>query len=92
MNIRLVLASGAALGAIAFASPVFAQSSPATEPVAEEEGGIVVTARRLDEARERDHAATGFATKQGDDGVMSGRGLHVRSVMRSFPLRQTNRD
>ena len=47
---------------------------------------------RLDEARERDHAAAGLATEQGDDGVMSGRGLHARSVMRSFPLRQTNRD
>ena len=47
---------------------------------------------RLDEARERDHPAAGLATEQGDDGVMSGRGLHARSVMRSFPLRQTNRD
>ena len=50
MNVRLVLASGAALGAIAFASPAFAQGAPATEPVAEEEGGIVVTARRQSES------------------------------------------
>lgn len=48
--------------------------------------------RHLDEAGERDHAAASLTTKQGDDGVMSGRGLHGRSVMRSFPLRQTNRD
>ena len=57
--------------------------------VISESGGVE---GRLDEARERDHAAAGLATEQGDDGVMSGRGLHARSVMRSFPLRQTNRD
>lgn len=50
MNVRLVLASGAALGAIAFASPAFAQSAPTTQPAAEEEGGIVVTARRQSES------------------------------------------
>ena len=48
--------------------------------------------RHLDQPGERDHAVAGLATKQGDDGVMTGRGLHGRSVMRSFPLRQTNRD
>ena len=48
--------------------------------------------RRRHQSGERDHAAAGLATKQGDDGVMSVRGLHRRSVMRSFPLRQTNRD
>ena len=48
--------------------------------------------RRLDQPDERDHAVAGLATEQGDDGVMSGRGLHGDSVRRSFPHRQTNRD
>lgn len=48
MNVRLALASGAALGAIAVAAPAAAQdaAAPAT---AEEEGGIIVTARRQSE-------------------------------------------
>jgi iron complex outermembrane receptor protein len=50
MNVRLVLASGAALGAIALSSPALAQDAPASEPAAEEEGGIVVTARRQSES------------------------------------------
>lgn len=50
MNVRLVLASGAALGAIALASPALAQEVPASDPAAEEEGGIVVTARRQSES------------------------------------------
>ena len=51
MNIRLVLASGAALGAIALSYPALAQEAP-VDPVAEEEqpGGIVVTARRQSES------------------------------------------
>ncbi|MEO0056779.1 MAG: hypothetical protein RIT17_215, partial [Pseudomonadota bacterium] len=32
MNVRLVLASGAALGAIALASPALAQDVPASDP------------------------------------------------------------
>ncbi|RNJ63558.1 MAG: TonB-dependent receptor [Porphyrobacter sp. IPPAS B-1204] len=50
MNVRLVLASGAALGAIAMSAPAFAQDAPADQPVAEEEGGIIVTARRQSES------------------------------------------
>lgn len=50
MNVRLVLASGAALGAIALASPAIAQDASVDQPVAEEEGGIVVTARRQSES------------------------------------------
>jgi iron complex outermembrane receptor protein len=50
MNVRLVLASGAALGAIALSSPALAQDAPASEPAAEEEGGIIVTARRQSES------------------------------------------
>jgi iron complex outermembrane recepter protein len=50
MNVRLVLASGAALGAIAFASPALAQDATVTGPAAEEPGGIVVTARRQSES------------------------------------------
>lgn len=50
MNIRLVLASGAALGAIAVSAPVAAQQTPADQSVAEEQGGIVVTARRQSES------------------------------------------
>jgi iron complex outermembrane receptor protein len=48
MNFRLVLASGAALGAIALSAPVMAQDAPDTAQ-AEEEGGIIVTARRQSE-------------------------------------------
>ncbi|MFO6428988.1 TonB-dependent receptor [Erythrobacter sp. W302b] len=50
MNVRLVLASGAALGAIALSSPALAQDASASEPAAEEEGGIIVTARRQSES------------------------------------------
>ena len=51
MNARLVLASGAALGAFAFALPAAAQEAPADPAAAaEEEGGIVVTARRQSES------------------------------------------
>lgn len=52
MNIRLVLASGAALGAIALSAPAMAQEAPASAPAAaeEEEGNaIIVTARRQSE-------------------------------------------
>lgn len=50
MNIRLVLASGAALGAIALSAPAMAQEAPDTAPAAEEEGNaIIVTARRQSE-------------------------------------------
>jgi iron complex outermembrane receptor protein len=49
MNVRLVLASGAALGAIALAAPAAAQQeAPAAET--QEEGGIIVTARRQSES------------------------------------------
>jgi len=48
MNVRLVLASGAALGAIALSAPATAQNAPDTAQ-AEEEGGIIVTARRQSE-------------------------------------------
>ncbi len=49
MKVRLVLASGAALGAIALAAPAAAQQAPAGA-AAEEEGGIIVTARRQSES------------------------------------------
>ncbi|WP_169712938.1 TonB-dependent receptor [Erythrobacter colymbi] len=50
MNIRLVLASGAALGAIALSAPAMAQEARETTPAAEEEGNaIIVTARRQSE-------------------------------------------
>ncbi len=51
MNVRLLLASGAALGAIALAAPASAQSAPAADEAAqtEGEGGIIVTARRQSE-------------------------------------------
>jgi iron complex outermembrane receptor protein len=50
MNFRLVLASGAAIGAIALAAPATAQEAPADPAAAaEEEGGIIVTARRQSE-------------------------------------------
>jgi iron complex outermembrane recepter protein len=50
MNVRLVLASGAALGAIAVSVPATAQDAPGTEQAAEEETGIIVTARRQSES------------------------------------------
>jgi iron complex outermembrane receptor protein len=52
MNVRLLLATGAGLGAIALASPAAAQSAPASEQAApsEDEGGIIVTARRQSES------------------------------------------
>ncbi|QDH34310.1 TonB-dependent receptor [Porphyrobacter sp. YT40] len=51
MNIRLVLASGAALGALALSMPAAAQQTTAEDPAAEEEGqGIIVTARRQSES------------------------------------------
>lgn len=50
MNVRLVLASGAALGVIAVSVPATAQDAPATEQAAEEETGIIVTARRQSES------------------------------------------
>ncbi|MBI1404357.1 MAG: TonB-dependent receptor [Porphyrobacter sp.] len=53
MNARIVLATGAALGAIAFATPAFAQDAPdqarSTEQSAEESNAIIVTARRQSE-------------------------------------------
>ena len=50
MNIRLVLASGAALGAIALSAPAIAQDAPAADQAAEEDNAIVVTARRQSES------------------------------------------
>lgn len=50
MNIRLVLASGAALGAIALSAPALAQDAPATDPAADEDNAIIVTARRQSES------------------------------------------
>jgi iron complex outermembrane receptor protein len=49
MNIRLVLASGAALGAIALSSPAIAQDVPAADQAAEDDNAIIVTARRQSE-------------------------------------------
>lgn len=49
MNVRLLLASGAALGAIAVSAPAAAQSAPESEPTAESSGEIMVTARRQSE-------------------------------------------
>ncbi|MCZ8368913.1 MAG: TonB-dependent receptor [Porphyrobacter sp.] len=49
MNIRLVLASGAALGAIALSAPALAQDAPDSAPAAEEDNAIIVTARRQSE-------------------------------------------
>jgi iron complex outermembrane receptor protein len=46
----MVLVSGAALGAIALASPALAQDDPADQPIAEDENAIVVTARRQSES------------------------------------------
>lgn len=50
MNIRLVLASGAALGAIALSAPAIAQDAPAADPAAQEDNAIIVTARRQSES------------------------------------------
>lgn len=51
MNVRMVLASGAALSAIALAAPASAQSAPTDQAATEEEqGGIIVTARRQSES------------------------------------------
>ncbi|MCL9982724.1 MAG: TonB-dependent receptor [Erythrobacter sp.] len=50
MNIRLVLASGAALGAIALSAPAIAQDAPSDAPAAEEDNAIIVTARRQSES------------------------------------------
>jgi iron complex outermembrane receptor protein len=50
MNIRLALASGAALGAIALSAPAIAQNAPAADPAAEEDNAIIVTARRQSES------------------------------------------
>ena len=50
MNIRLVLASGAALGAIALSAPAIAQDAPAADQAAEEDNAIIVTARRESES------------------------------------------
>lgn len=50
MNVRLVLASGAALGAIALAAPAAAQDAPAAAPAAEDDNAIIVTARRQSES------------------------------------------
>lgn len=51
MNVRLVYLSGAALSAIALASPTFAQqSAPATATAQEEGNAIIVTARRQSES------------------------------------------
>lgn len=49
MNIRLVLASGAALGAIALSAPAIAQDVPAADQAAEDDNAIIVTARRQSE-------------------------------------------
>ncbi|MFY7745301.1 MAG: TonB-dependent receptor plug domain-containing protein, partial [Erythrobacter sp.] len=51
MNIRLTLATGAALGAIALAVPAAAQDAPAAgTTAAEDENAIIVTARRQSES------------------------------------------
>ena len=50
MNVRLVLASGAALGAIALATPAVAQEVSANDQVAEDDNAIIVTARRQSES------------------------------------------
>jgi iron complex outermembrane receptor protein len=50
MNIRLVLACGAALGAIALSAPAIAQDAPAADPAAQEDNAIIVTARRQSES------------------------------------------
>ncbi len=50
MNFRLVLASGAALGAIALSAPAMAQEVASADPAAEENNAIIVTARRQSES------------------------------------------
>ncbi|WP_086616702.1 TonB-dependent receptor [Erythrobacter tepidarius] len=50
MNIRLVLASSAALGAIALSAPAIAQDAPAADQAAQEDNAIIVTARRQSES------------------------------------------
>ena len=50
MNIRLALASGAALGAIALSAPAIAQNAPSDAQAAEEDKAIIVTARRQSES------------------------------------------
>jgi len=50
MNIRLALASSAALGAIALSAPAIAQNAPSGAPAAEEDNAIIVTARRQSES------------------------------------------
>lgn len=50
MNIRLTLASGAALGAIALSAPATAQDAPASDQAAAEDNAIIVTARRQSES------------------------------------------
>jgi len=53
MNVRFVLASGAALGAIALSAPASAQDSvPAASQVEEDNNAIIVTARRQSESLE----------------------------------------
>ena len=50
MNIRLALASGAALGAIALSAPAIAQNAPSDAQASEEDNAIIVTARRQSES------------------------------------------
>jgi len=50
MNIRLALASGAALGTIALSAPAIAQNAPSDAQAAEEDNAIIVTARRQSES------------------------------------------
>lgn len=65
MNVRLLLASGAALGAIAISAPAAAQSEPAAEQAAaESEGAIIVTARRQSETLEDVPAAVTVFTAE----------------------------
>jgi iron complex outermembrane receptor protein len=53
MNLRIVLASGAALGAVAFSAPALAQQeAPAAEQAEEDSNAIIVTARRQSESLE----------------------------------------
>ncbi|WP_296720291.1 TonB-dependent receptor [Erythrobacter sp.] len=53
MNVRIVLASGAALGAIALSAPAFAQDTAAAAVQTEEDdNAIIVTARRQSESLE----------------------------------------
>ncbi|KPQ22611.1 MAG: iron complex outermembrane recepter protein, partial [Porphyrobacter sp. HL-46] len=51
MNLRIVLASGAALGAMVLAAPAYAQqAAPAADEAREEDNAIIVTARRQSES------------------------------------------